>query len=231
MAMEASSVLSSSTNTLSDAIAGVTLNLVSTSDNPVTLTIDHDKEGITEQVTTVIEEVNVLLESANSLIALETEVEVTNEDGSTSTETQKGVLFGDIATRSMINEIKFLLTSLVENVPSGSINSYADIGITLDSAGETFEFDDSLLSSVLNTNFDQVKDLFTYTPNLLGMQAFEITSSFLQENYDINDIRNGDTSSSGFQKQAMEPMEQSFKLATQANISPTLWVKKKPLWI
>lgn len=193
-----SSVLSGSTNILTDAISGVTLNLVSASDDPITLTVDYDREGITEQVTTVVDEINLLLEAANSLIALETEVEITNEDGTTSTETQKGVLFGDIATRSMINEIKFLLTSIVENVPSGSIDSYSEIGIELDSSGDIFEFDDSILSSVLNSNFDQVKDLFTYTPNLLDTATVTTTSNFLQSGYDINNIRNGITSSSGF---------------------------------
>jgi len=193
-----SSVLSGSTNILTDAISGVTLNLVSASDDPITLTVGYDREGIVEQVTTVVDEVNLLLEAANSLIALETEVEITNDDGTTSTETQKGVLFGDIATRSMINEIKFLLTSIVSNVPSGSIDSYSEIGIELDSSGDIFEFDDSTLTSVLNSNFEQVKDLFTYTPNLLENATVTVTSNFLQSGYDINNIRNGITSSSSF---------------------------------
>jgi flagellar capping protein FliD len=193
-----SSVVTSSTNTVTDAIAGVTLNLGQASTNKVTITIDHDKEGLLEKAELLVEEVNTLLDSASSLIALETVVQITNEDGTTRNETQKGLLFGDSATRNMINDIKGLLSRLVDGLPTGTLNSLADIGLTLSSTGGSFEFDTDIFNSVLSSSFDQVKDLFTTNPNLGPGASLNISSNFMQSNYNINHVRNGDTSKSGF---------------------------------
>lgn len=193
-----SSVISSSTNTVVDGIAGVTLDLKSASSESVTLTLDHDKEGITDKATTVIEEINALLTAANSLTALETDVEVTNADGTVTTEKQKGVLFGDVAARSMITSIKSLLSNKLDSVSSGELAFFSDIGIKLDSTGTLFEFDDSVLTAALNSKFDQVKNLFTYTPSITSGSSIGLVNNFLQTGYDINHIRNGDTSKSGF---------------------------------
>lgn len=193
-----SSVVSSSTNTVTDAIAGVTLSLGQASKEKVSLTVDHDKEGLLEKTQTVVDEVNTLLDSATKLIALETVVEVTNEDGSTKKEKQKGLLFGDSATRNMINDIKSLLTQFVEGLPAGSLNSLSDIGVRLSSDGKSFDFDTDTFNSMLSSRFDDVKELFTTNPNLAPNSSLSISSDFLQSNYNINHIRNKDSSSSGF---------------------------------
>lgn len=193
-----SSLITSGTNTVTEAITGVTLNLMQASTEVINLTVSNDTEGIVEKMTTIVEEVNTLLDSASGLIALENEVEVTDEDGNVTKEKQKGLLFGDSTTRSLINEIKALLTDPVEGVTTGAIQYWEDIGITLDTTGQKFEFDDSVLTSQLSSNLDQVKDLFIITPNLASNASLAVSSNFVQTNYNIQDIRNGDTSSSGF---------------------------------
>ncbi|MBF0198555.1 MAG: flagellar filament capping protein FliD, partial [Planctomycetes bacterium] len=193
-----SSVISSNTNTIVDGIAGMTLNLVSASTEKVTVTVDNDKEGLTEIMTTLVDEVNALLKAANELTALETEVEITNDDGTVTKETQKGILFGDYTARSMIDSVKFLLTSMVEDIPYGELNSYSDIGLTLNSTGDEFDFDDTVFQAKLDANFDQVMELMTFKPNLSPGSGVMISSSFMQENYNINHMRNGSTRSSGY---------------------------------
>jgi flagellar hook-associated protein 2 len=193
-----SSVVTSSTNTVTGAIAGVTLNLGQASKEQVSLTIDHDKEGLQEKAQTLVDEVNTLLDSASKLIALETVVEVTQEDGTVRNEKQKGLLFGDAATRTMINDIKSLLTASVSGLASGTLNELSDVGITLASDGKSFDFDTDLFNSMLSSKFDEVTNLFTTNPNLGPGASLNVSSSFLQSNYNINHVRNGDTSKSGF---------------------------------
>ena len=193
-----SSVVSSSTNTVTEALAGITLNLHQASREKVTLTVNHDTEGIVDKTKVIVDDVNKLLKSASDLIALETEVEVTDDKGNKRKEKQKGLLFGDSNTRSMLNEIKSLLTRLVQGIPTGNINAWSDIGISLDTKGTSFKFDDAVIKSALSSKFEQVQALFTTNPNLAASSSINISSGFLLSNYNINNIRNGDTSSSGF---------------------------------
>lgn len=193
-----SSVLSSSTNTIVDGIAGVTLELNNVSTGPVSINIDHDKEGITDKAQTVVDEVNAILEAAYKLTALETDVEVTDANGNVTTEKQKGILFGDYSANQLINSIKSLLTQKVNITGAGSINYFSDIGISLDNTGKMFEFAQDTMTSSLNSNFTNVKDLFTYTPNITSGAAIFATNGMLQSGFDINHIRNNDSSSSSY---------------------------------
>lgn len=193
-----SSIVSSNTNTITDAIAGLTLNLLQASNEVVTLTVDNDREGIVEKTSTLIEEVNLLLDSAQKLIALETEVEIEDEDGNITTETQKGLLFGDSTVRTMINEVKTLFNRIVGGLSGTDITSFADIGINLNTSGEQYDFDQDLMTQLLSSKFEQVKDLFTTNPNIAPDSSLSISNNFLQTNYNINGLRNGNTTSSGF---------------------------------
>jgi flagellar hook-associated protein 2 len=193
-----SSIITSSTNTVTEAISGVTLNLHQSSGESVSLSVTNDIDGLVEKTTTIIDEINTLLKSAGDLTAFEVDVEIEDDDGNVRTEKQKGILFGDYTTRTMITQIKGLLTTLVEGLPTGHLNAWSDIGIELDSTGNQFEFDDSLMQSMLQSKFDQVKALFTTNPNLGTGASVSVSNNFLQANYNINDVRNGNTSSSGY---------------------------------
>lgn len=193
-----SSAVLSKSNVITDAINGVTLNLTNTSSETLTLTVKNDSTSITEKATAFADEINVLLASVNQLTALENEVEVPQEDGTTRVIKQKGIFFGDFTARSLVSSIKNLINLQVESANSGQFALLSDVGFSLNEDGTLFEFDADAFKLSLDSKFDQVKNLFNTIPNISDTVAFGASSNFIMSGYDLNDLRNGLTRSSGF---------------------------------
>ena len=142
--------ISSSTDTISDAIAGVTLNLKKAEINTVsTLSISGNTAGLSTAVESFVSSFNEL---AGTLKAF------TYYDAETK---QKGLFVGDSVLRNIENRLRNVMGNSVSTVtdPSVTYNSFAMVGITTKSDG-SLEFDSSKFSSALSANLEEVRNLF-----------------------------------------------------------------------
>jgi flagellar hook-associated protein 2 len=167
--------LTNSSNTLSDNIEGVTLNLLK--ENPGT-TIDLDvslNTGSTKSlIIEFIKNYNDVLDTINQLTAFD------KETG------QGSILLGDSSIRNLRNQLSQMLYEPIDNV-SSNFSTLVEIGLKSNDVGR-LEFDDSILSQALNDHFDEVGRLFAngafVDDSLIKVEA--TTDSVAEGIYPIN---------------------------------------------
>jgi flagellar capping protein FliD len=140
-------LISSSSNTITNTVPGLTLDLLSVSSNPVTVTISRDTQGIIDQVSSFVNAYNTTIDKI---------AELTKFDPSTY---KTGPLFADSTIRTVQRDLASLVSLPVSEIPSSNINSLQQIGVRVVSGGK-LSFDESALRSAMDTKFDQVRDLF-----------------------------------------------------------------------
>ena len=166
--------VTSSSNTVEDAISGVTLDLLATNSGSTTkVTVDADTESITTAV-------NSFVSSYNSLVT--TLKQYTAYDASTKT---AAALMGDSTIRSIQTQLRNLLNTPVAN--NGSFSMLSQIGVTLQKDG-SMAVDSSKLSSALENNFNDVAALFSATGSTTDSLASytSATSKTLAGTYAVN---------------------------------------------
>lgn len=137
----------SNRNTVTDAIDGVTLNLLEADpDTPIALTITNDDNAVTNRIQSFVSAYNTLQSVITSL-------------GSYDAASQKaGPLFGDGLLSSISSQIRRTLTSSVPSA-TGQYNSLASLGISTNRDG-TLALDTTKLSTALKTNLNAVSVVF-----------------------------------------------------------------------
>lgn len=130
--------ISRSTNTIADAIPGVTLDLKSISSGNVNLKIDRDSDAVTAVVQEFIDSYNAL--------------------DSTIDELRSGELKGDNALLSIENSLKNVFNAPAVGLTTA--NSYlVQVGVAFDKYGKlTLDSDD--LKNAINSDFDGLAELF-----------------------------------------------------------------------
>ena len=138
--------ITSASNTVSGALSGVTLELLSTTptDQPVTLEIDND-------VDQVVENVQDLVTDYNDIISFFNEQFGTGVDGPLS---------GDSTARGIQQRLQLLFTGGVEGIDFGGIRSLSAVGVNFDGQSGEANLDSATLRDLLTTRFDEVGDLF-----------------------------------------------------------------------
>lgn len=139
-----------SSNTISDAISGLTLNLLKTSGTEkVSLEVDRDEDSVKKSVSAFVDAYNSLNTKLRSL---------TNYNADDTT--KNGVLLGDATARSVITQIKSVMTSVIGT--SGSLTSLSQIGVAFQADG-TLKLDSTKLDTAMANNFSDIAALFTTT--------------------------------------------------------------------
>lgn len=139
--------MTSSSNSVTTAIPGVTLKLVGeSSDTTVTLNIDRDYDEISEQIQSMVDAYNKVVDFIKTQTSYNTESKTTG-----------GVLFGDTLLKSMRTSIQSTLIS--EIFGTANLTALSDIGITTGSS-TALSLDTDVLREKLETNFDDVVKLF-----------------------------------------------------------------------
>ena len=144
-------VVSSATNTISDAIEGVTLNLVSA--NPGTelaLGVGYDTDGAKRSVGNFVN-------SYNQLISTITELTKYNKDTKDA-----APLLGDSTVRAVRDQIRREISSVLGNTDAASL---ASIGVTTQIDGK-LATDASKLDAAMAADFDSIGELFSGTTGL-----------------------------------------------------------------
>jgi len=136
--------LTRSSNTVTDALAGVTINLLKDS-GTADLSNSSDTETIRKNIETFVNAYNQLVRTVGNLAAFDPQTLVS------------GPLFGDVTIQNVVNTATQLLTDQVEGL--GGIATLAQIGITLDQSN-LLNINATDLDAALNGKLDEVARLF-----------------------------------------------------------------------
>lgn len=137
--------ITSSSNTVTGALPGVTLQLMGQSAAPVTLNVAQDTPGIKQAINDFIDSYNAVISAINVQYKVDPNTYAA----------------GELAGDSTLRSVQFSLLSDVTYAISdnGGITGLASIGVKMQDDG-TLTVDDTKLSSVLSNNLGQVQNLF-----------------------------------------------------------------------
>ncbi|MDE3207649.1 MAG: flagellar filament capping protein FliD, partial [Pseudomonadota bacterium] len=164
--------ISRSTNTVTDAINGLTLNLGAT--GSTNLSVANDPGSVTNSVNSFVSAYNTLNTALQGL------------DSYNSTTNTAGQLLGDPTINQIVGEINTTLNSSVAGLSSGMSN-LADIGISFQKDG-SLAVDQTTLNNAISSNFSGIASLFTQTGSATDplVQYVSGSSSTQPGSYSVN---------------------------------------------
>ncbi|CAK0772132.1 Flagellar hook-associated protein 2 [Gammaproteobacteria bacterium] len=166
--------ITSATNTVTNAIPGVTLNLLSSAvGTPTTLSVGRNTSTITTNIQNFVTKYNALASTVKDLGSYD------------ATNKTAGTLLGDATLRDIDNQIRSKLGSVVAG--GGNYDSLASLGITTQKDG-TLSLNSDTLASALNQDPDAVGRIFSSggNPSDALVTYKRSTSSTKEGNYAIN---------------------------------------------
>lgn len=143
--------IENSSNTISDALEDITLNLNDTTTGNQTLTVTKDNSQAETAITTWVNAYNTLQDTFASLTKY-TAVDA----GTDSQDTTNGALLGDSTLRTIQTQLKSMLTSS----GSSALKTLTQIGIASDPSTGKLNIDSTKLETALKTGSANIKDLF-----------------------------------------------------------------------
>ncbi len=159
--------ITSSSNTITGVIEGVTLNLLSASPGTdITLTISRDSSGMEDQIQAFVDAYNEVWDFIQQSTAYDEDTET------------RGVLMGDLTVSSIKYRLQSIIGSSVDT--GGTYKTLRSIGITMDDEGY-LEFDSSDFSDAVQTDYDSVENIFRATNGIseqLSDYLWDLTMPF-----------------------------------------------------
>ncbi|MEJ5066729.1 flagellar filament capping protein FliD [Enterobacter sp. MYb186] len=140
-----------SSNTISDALEDITLNLSDVTTGNQTLTIATDNTKATKAINDWVTAYNALQDTFSSLTKY-TAVDV----GADAQSSSNGALLGDTTLRTIQTQLKSLLSS---SVGGSTIKTLSQVGITTDPDSGKLEVNADKLSAAMKTSASGIKDL------------------------------------------------------------------------
>jgi flagellar hook-associated protein 2 len=152
-------LITSNTNQLTNVIKGVTVNLVSASSSPVSLSVSPDPTNVSGQLQNFVTDFNSLV----TTITADTQYNTSNNTG--------GILLGDGTTQQVQEALYNMINTVVKG--TGQYQDLADIGITVNTNGDPTDgtqlsFDSSTFEAAFATDPNAVQDLFSAATVGLG---------------------------------------------------------------
>jgi flagellar hook-associated protein 2 len=166
----------SHSNTVANAIAGVSLTLkgVTTTSGPVTVTVGAPGAD-TSAITSALQSfVSVYNSTVDAIRAKLTEHSVPNP--TSTSDREKGVLFGDADLSDVLDQMRQAIYTPIAGLPDG-MNSLADLGVSTGDPSTTVSqdtldgkltLDAGKLATALQTNPSGVRDLLLGTATTTG---------------------------------------------------------------
>ena len=160
-----------SSNTISDVIDGVTLDLYATSTGAARLDLNRNTAGIKENIQGLVTAYNDFEETLKILGDRASEVE---EFG--------GILAGDNLLQSVRNQVRDMITA-DSTTPGTTIKAARHVGLSIDRFGK-LTLDETKLDTALQDNFGEVSTMFSagtnnksiYSPAPAGLAGGAINS-------------------------------------------------------
>jgi flagellar hook-associated protein 2 len=145
--------LTRSSNTVSDAIPGVTFSLLKDGGASASITVGSDTSAIKDKIKQLVDSYNAVTKVVGDQFTL---------NAATG---RQGTLAGDAIARASVARLRTALGNASGG--DGSIRSLSDIGIRFQKDG-SLKLDDAKLSSALSSNPQGVQNLFLNTENGIG---------------------------------------------------------------
>ena len=139
--------LSQSSNTLTDVVDGVTLNLLKVTTGPVSIDVSRNTDAATSAVQQFVGSFNQLAATFKSLSGFDADSQ------------QGGVLLGDAVLRTIESNVRQIMTGVVDGLDAADVRSLSDIGVTTQADG-TLALNTSRLNEAMDRNPDAVASLF-----------------------------------------------------------------------
>jgi len=173
-------LITSSNNTVSGAVQGLTLNLVNASSSSVTITVAKDTGSVESAIEDFVEQFNTTADRIS---------ELTDYNPDTK---EKGVLLGDGTVRRIEDEMYEMVMTKAEGVPT-DLTLLSNVGIKLAQGGHLI-FDKSEFNTQVAADYEAVKNLFTYRVNRsLSTNGGKIFASSEDANFPAKNAANGNT--------------------------------------
>lgn len=155
----------SPSNTVTNTITGVTLNLVgkTPTGTPATLTVGSDTSTVQANISKFVSAYNTLAQTFSSLGSYD------------STSNTAGPMLGNPILTGIENQIRGALNSIV-TTGSSTYNTLASVGITSNRDG-TLSVDTTALSNALSSNFSAVSQLFSSTSGIAASLNSQISDA------------------------------------------------------
>jgi flagellar hook-associated protein 2 len=145
-------LVTSNTNQLTNLIKGVTVNLVSASSAPVSLSVTPDSTALVSQLSNFVTDFNSLVGTINT----DTQYNTTNNTG--------GILLGDATTLQVQETLYNMINTVVQG--AGQYQDLAAIGITVNASGDasqgtTLTFNSNTFTAAFANDPTAVENLFS----------------------------------------------------------------------
>ncbi|HBP87104.1 MAG: flagellar filament capping protein FliD [Nitrospira sp.] len=136
-----------STNSLTDVIAGLTLNLQAIdNDNPVTISVTQDNGAVKEAISEFVDGYNEIVSFVNERTFFNTETK------------ERGIFVGESLARNVLDRIRQSVFSQISGLTT--YTGASQIGFETQATDGTIKLNEATLDSALSTNFSAVRDLF-----------------------------------------------------------------------
>ncbi|MBN2279925.1 MAG: flagellar filament capping protein FliD [Candidatus Marinimicrobia bacterium] len=135
-------------NSVSDAIGGITINLKSTFDAPETITINNDEDSVKTEVQSFIDAYNEALDFLKNNTQMNTETY------------ESGPLSNDLTYRGIYASLRNMVGSTVDSVTNSDYSRLYHIGIEIDDNGKLKIDDEEKFSEALAANPKNISDIF-----------------------------------------------------------------------
>jgi flagellar hook-associated protein 2 len=149
-----------STNTITDLVPGLTINLVGTGNS--TITVAQDNSALSSKISAFVTAFNTLDKSLKDISSYD------------ATAKKGAALYGDSAINSLRREIRSIIISTLGVDATTSYNRLSQVGVSFKSDG-TLSLDSTALNTAISANFNKVAKLFSGTgvsTDSLGLHGF-----------------------------------------------------------
>lgn len=161
--------LEKDSNTVNDAIPGVTLSLAKVdTENSISVSVGVDKSDAVSNVKKFVEAYNKLIGTTNSLTSV---TKVSEDDAPVA-----GKLLGDASIRSLLSGIRNQMSN--PDLQQGNIKYLADLGVTTKKDG-TLELNETKLNAALDSNYENVAN-FIAGDNGFMKRMDELVSGYVK---------------------------------------------------
>lgn len=137
-----------SSNTITDLIPGLTINLVGTGDS--TITVAQDNSALSSKISAFVTSFNALDKSLKDISSYD------------ATAKKGAALYGDSTINSLRREIRSIITSTLGVDSTTSYNRLNQVGVSFKSDG-TLSLTSTTLNTAISANFNKVASLFSGT--------------------------------------------------------------------
>lgn len=135
------------TNTLTDVVAGLTINLQAVdATNPVTISVSQDNGAVKEAISDFVSGYNEIVAFVNERTFYNTETK------------ERGIFVGESLARTVLDRVRESVFSQISGLTTYS--GASQIGFETQTADGTIKLNETTLDSALSTNFSAVRDLF-----------------------------------------------------------------------